>query len=121
MRMLQRLWADEAGFVISAELVLVATIVVIGMIVGLTTIRNQVVQELIDVGQAIGFVSQSYAYGGIAGNYMHNCGWTDGSGYLDRLDFCQQIGQMSGQPAGGIQIAGVPNPAFPNNPTGGEQ
>lgn len=36
MKMLHRLWNDEDGFVISAELVLVATIVVIGLILGLT-------------------------------------------------------------------------------------
>jgi hypothetical protein len=35
--------------VVSAELALVATILVIGMVVGLTSIREQVVQELADV------------------------------------------------------------------------
>ena len=63
--MFRRLWNEEAGFIVSAELVLVATILVIGMIVGLVSVRNQVVQELVDVGQAIGNLSQSYGYGGI--------------------------------------------------------
>ena len=35
LHMLKRLWNDEGGAIISAELVLVATILVIGMIVGL--------------------------------------------------------------------------------------
>ena len=44
MKMFRKLWKDEAGFIVSAELVLVATMLVIGMIVGLTVVRNQVVQ-----------------------------------------------------------------------------
>ncbi|MGO8752222.1 MAG: hypothetical protein ACLQNE_40300 [Thermoguttaceae bacterium] len=53
MKSFRRLWADEAGFIISAELVLVATIVVIGVIVGLASLRNSIVQELIDASQAV--------------------------------------------------------------------
>jgi hypothetical protein len=85
--MLRRLWADEAGFVISAELVLISTILVIGLIVGMVSLRNQVVEELVDVGQAVGNLSQSYAYGGIHKPYM---AWTDGASYRDVVDFCQQ-------------------------------
>ena len=65
MSLVRRLWADEAGFIISAELCLVATIVVIGLIVGLVTLRNQVVQELIAVGEAIGSINTSYAFCGL--------------------------------------------------------
>lgn len=112
MKLLQKLWADEAGFIISAELVLVATIVVIGLIVGLATVRNQIVQELVDVGQAIGSISQSYAYGAVNGAATHSCGWTDGSGWYDVPDFCQVQTQAPGAPAGGIDL--VSNPAnFP--------
>ena len=49
MKLLRKVWADEAGFIISAELVLVATILVIGLIVGMVSLRNQVVEELVDV------------------------------------------------------------------------
>ena len=58
----RKLWKDEQGFIISAELVLVATLLVIGMIVGLTILRNQVVQELGDLAMAIGMLSQGYWY-----------------------------------------------------------
>ena len=43
---MQNLWLDTDGFIISGELVLVGTILVIGMLVGLVTVRDQVVQEL---------------------------------------------------------------------------
>ena len=64
--MLCKLWNDEAGFIVSAELVLVATILVIGMIVGLSEVQHAVVQELNDVGDAIGELNQTYGYTGLA-------------------------------------------------------
>ena len=100
--MIRKLWNDEAGFIVSAELVLVATILVIGMIVGLVSVRNQVVQELVDVAQAIGNLSQSYGYGGI-----HKLGMamTEGSYYNDKADFCQENAcQSPGYEPGGITI-----------------
>ena len=102
--MFRRLWNEEAGFIVSAELVLVATILVIGMIVGLVSVRNQVVQELVDVGQAIGNLSQSYGYGGINKLSM---AFTDGSYYNDKADFCQENAcQSPGFEPGGITIIG---------------
>lgn len=101
MTVFQRLWGDDAGFVISAELVLVATILVIGLVVGLTSLRNQVVQELVDVGQAIGSISQSYSYSG-----AKKCGLahTDGSSYGDKTDFCQDTWQSAFSEPGGISV-----------------
>ena len=81
---LQQLWQDEAGFVVSTELILIATILVIGVIVGLTTVRDQVVQELGDVALAIASVNQSYSFSGITGHHSS----TAGSIYIDLLDDC---------------------------------
>lgn len=61
MRLLKQLWNDERGFVNSAELILIATLAVIGLIVGLATFRDAVIQELADTGAAVGQVNQSYA------------------------------------------------------------
>ena len=116
---LGRLWNDERGFIISAELVLIATILVIGMIVGLVSLRNQVVQELVDVGQAIGSVSQSFAYSGVKGASHGLFAWTDGSFYIDLRDFCQTW-QHPGQEPGGITVRMWPDWA-PMSPPGGEQ
>lgn len=119
MAFLGTLWADDAGFIISAELVLVATIVVIGMIIGLVIVRNQVVQELADVGQAIGSLSQTYAYSGLW-NSHHPVAMTDGSFYHDVKDYCQTGWcQAPGEPAAGITFS-----AFPcglSSPPGGER
>lgn len=58
---LKKIWNDERGFVNSAELVLLATITVIGLIVGLIAFRDSVTQELGDTASAVGELNQSYA------------------------------------------------------------
>lgn len=63
--MLKTLWNDEAGVILSAELVLIGTILVIGMIVGLVELQCSVVDELNDLGDAIGNLDQSYITSGI--------------------------------------------------------
>ena len=68
----------------SAELVLVATMLVIGMIVGLTSLRNQVVQELADLGAALCMISQGYEYTGTSkSDDTTTFAVTDGSGWDD--------------------------------------
>ena len=90
MKVLHRLWADEAGFVVSTELVLVATILVIGLVLGLTELRNQVVQELGDLAQAIANINQSYEY---AGTLKVEVASTAGSWFHDAPDFCEDPDQ----------------------------
>ena len=97
MKLMQRLWNDEAGFVVSAELVLIATVLVIGMLVGLVTIRDQVVQELADVADAFSEVDQSYSFSGVTGHASS----TSGTIFNDESDFCET-------PGGSDQTAGNP-------------
>ena len=75
---------DEAGFVISAELILVATIAVLSMVVGLSELSKAINQELEDVAAAFGAVSQSYKYSGLQG---HQGRW-EGSLFNDQFDEC---------------------------------
>ena len=82
--MLKRLWNEEVGAIVSAEIVLVATILVIGVIVGLKSVRDSVVTELADVAQAIGNVNQSYSYSGVSGHHAFSAG----SAFTDNADFC---------------------------------
>ncbi|QDT31536.1 hypothetical protein [Thalassoglobus polymorphus] len=89
--MLRTLLNDEAGFIVSAELVLVATILVIGMIVGLSEVQHAVVAELNDVADAIGEVNQSYYYTGFSKESQHGRGlkaYTRGSEFADTADEC---------------------------------
>lgn len=88
--MLKALWNDDAGFIISAELVLVATLLVIGLIVGLSEVQHAVVSELNDVADAIGELNQSYSFSGFnkcdLGNRIHAV--TYGSDFEDQRDDC---------------------------------
>ncbi|VAX42662.1 hypothetical protein MNBD_PLANCTO02-518 [hydrothermal vent metagenome] len=85
MRTLVSLWKDDAGFVISAELVLVLTIGVLAMVVGLNAVAKSVVMELNDVSNAIGAIDQGFAYRGLkkAGHSAVN-----GSAFIDSNDEC---------------------------------
>ena len=84
MNMLSRFWNDEAGFVVSSELVLIGTILVLGVVVGLATVRDQVVQELGDLALAISNINQSYSFSGVTGHTSS----VAGSIFDDQLDFC---------------------------------
>ncbi|MCA9056984.1 MAG: branched-chain amino acid aminotransferase [Planctomycetaceae bacterium] len=84
MNLLNTLKNDENGFVVSAELVLVGTIVVLGMIVGLTELSFNVNQELEDLGSGIGAINQTYYYTLASGKK----GEATGSTYMDFQDEC---------------------------------
>ncbi len=90
--MLKQLWNDESGFIVSSELILISTILVIGMVVGLSEVQHAVVQELGDVADAIGSVNQSYRYSGFSarksGRKRGLKSFTVGSRFNDREDDC---------------------------------
>ncbi len=79
-----KFWNDQHGFIVSAELILVATIVVLAMVVGLSEISVNINNELEDVGTAFGSMSQSYSANGLCGHG----GKTEGSRFNDCPDFC---------------------------------
>jgi hypothetical protein len=54
----------QAGFVVTAELLLISTILVLGLITGWVKLRDQTLAELSDSGNAIGAIDQSYTLDG---------------------------------------------------------
>lgn len=54
----KKLWNDEHGFIVSAELVLVTTITVLSTVVGLSTVSHAINGELYDVADAFSSVNQ---------------------------------------------------------------
>jgi len=102
--MMKQLWNDEAGFVVSTELALVATILVIGMVVGLTSVRDQVVQELADIAGMLSQLNQSYSFSAITGHHSS----TAGSYGVDLVDSCDvSCGDASGNGAVCVNVCGV--------------
>ena len=84
MNIVNALQNDENGFVVSAELVLVGTILVLGMIVGMTELSYNVNQELEDLGSGIGNINQTYYFTLASGRK----GKAVGSTNLDFRDEC---------------------------------
>ena len=58
--LLTSLMKDEAGFIVSAELVMIATLAVLAMAVGLSEVAFNINNELQDVGRAFGSMNQSF-------------------------------------------------------------
>ena len=74
----------------SVELVLVATLLVIGLIVGLSEVQHAIVSELNDVADAIGELNQCYSFSGFHKTDRSNVVYTvtDGSDFEDQRDDC---------------------------------
>lgn len=84
MKTCLRLWNEESGAILSAEIMLVASCLVIGVLAGLTSLRDSIVTELADVAQAFANVNQSYSFSGTQGHHV----FTGGGFFADYSDFC---------------------------------
>jgi hypothetical protein len=90
MNLLKALRQDEYGVILSTEIVIIGSLLVIGLITGLTCLQKSVNGELQDLAGAIGALDQSYSFSGhrksgyagqccayTAGSAFHNCERTD--------------------------------------------
>lgn len=89
MQSIQKLWQDESGLVLSAEVVTVGTLGVLGAVVGLNAASNAVDGELKEFAGAIRSLDQSYGYVG-----HQSCrAWTAGS-YYRQQDVQQSLADL---------------------------
>ena len=86
--MFNKLFNDESGVIISAELVLVLTIAVLAMVVGLSEVAVAVNTELNDISNAIGALNQSYFYTGFRADQVKPKSAISGSRWDDGHDDC---------------------------------
>lgn len=77
-------WSDERGSVLSAELVFLVSLLALGLIVGVKSLRDSAITEWADFAQAIGNLDQSYNIPDSAPGMAI----PDGSGFEDLRDFC---------------------------------
>jgi len=87
---LRGIWRDEAGLILSAELVIILTIAVLGMIVGLSNLQNALIGEFADLSLAFQNLNQSYSTPSYRGCWKiwGRTSWTAGSCFIDCFDGC---------------------------------
>jgi len=90
--LITRLLNDENGFLMSAELILIGTIVVLGLVVGLSEVSFAINNELEDVASAFSSMNQSYS---ASGSYSQK-GRRSGSGFDDERDDCDSQWDIQG-------------------------
>ena len=118
-----KLIANESGLILSAELVLILTIGVIGMVTGLACVQQAVVYELNDLGLAFSSLNQTYWTPTYRGGWKRFCGgnksFVAGSSFIDIYDGGAGVQGSSMAPvAGGFGVtseinAGVACPPIP--------
>jgi hypothetical protein len=59
-----RLWEDDRGALIATEWVFMATILVLGALVGLVAVRQALVSELTEFGNGVLALNQSFSFAG---------------------------------------------------------
>jgi hypothetical protein len=79
-----KLSRKQAGFVMTTELVLLSTVMVVGLVAGMVTMRDALTAEMEDVAEAIGHLDQTYAFNGIVNG--ENTAAIEGSVYGDATD-----------------------------------
>lgn len=92
---MKTLWNDESGVIVSAEIVLVGTILVLGVITGLVELQAAIVYELTDLSDAFGNVDQSFSTSGFRSQKTAICddkARTKGARYADVSDDCDCSG-----------------------------
>ncbi len=100
----------QAGFIVTIELLLLTTILVIGLIVGMTNVRDSVLAELSDVSESIGALNQGYqitAVSNAAGTAA-----TAGSSFTDAPDSAS-LGHPIDSQSGNSQTELTFTPAAP--------
>jgi Flp pilus assembly pilin Flp len=92
MAMIQSFYYDEAGAIVSIEIILIITIAVLALIVGWSEIAVAVNTELNDISNAVGALNQSFAFTGFHDNVIFggnkNISVYAGSSFTDRIDDC---------------------------------
>ncbi len=106
---------SQSGFIVTIELLLLATILVIGLIVGMTSVRDAVLTELADVSNSIGSLNQGFTVSAVSN--AAGTAATAGSAFADApdtnggkpIDFA--LGDAGSVLAPELQFA-PPNPAL---------
>ena len=93
---------DDRGTVITAELVVVAVVTLIGLIVAFTAMRDAAISELSDVAGAVQDNNQSYQFNAASSGTVS----VSGSSFTDQVDHCDSPEDVAGGIDNGIVFTG---------------
>ncbi len=98
LNLLNALRQDEHGVILSTEIVIIGSLLVIGLITGLTCLQKSVNGELHDLAGAIGALDQTYSFSAHRkpGNAGQCCAYTAGSAYRNCENQDQKCGDIVG-------------------------
>ncbi len=89
-RLANCLWRDEHGVILSTEIVIIGSVLVVGLITGMVSLQEAVNREMEDVAGAIGSLNQSYRFTGQETDCRKCYACTAGSFYRDQPDDCNR-------------------------------
>jgi Flp pilus assembly pilin Flp len=81
-KMMQKLWQDDAG-IVALEYLLVATIVGLGLVVGLSNLEIALDNELTELANAITALDQSYSFVSVLGSGKTTTSYKAGTNATD--------------------------------------
>jgi hypothetical protein len=98
LNLLKALRQDEHGVILSAEIVIIGSLLVIGLITGLTCLQKSVNGELQDLAGAIGALDQTYSFSAHrkSGFDGQCCAYTAGSSFVNCENKDQKCGDIVG-------------------------
>lgn len=104
IRSIVRLKDDTAGLALSSELILVATILLVGLVAGSNALRDAVVSELSDLGGAVQDLQGCYEINGLIGHSAE----VSGMSFQDSVDHCDNPDDTPGVADNCITFDGLP-------------
>lgn len=99
----------KGGFIVTAELVLIATVLVIGMLVGLVVVRDAIVAEMEDIASSIGTLDNGLSFNGVTAVGNDSLPYTYGTTWYDTDDFIAGDQQGLGS---SLDFTLAPQPGF---------
>lgn|GEM_PF-1217641 len=96
LNLLKSLRRDEYGVILSTEIVIIGTLLVVGLISGIACLQTSVNNELQDLGGAVDALDQSYSFASIrkSGVIGQCCVYTAGTSYYNDerpVDLCTEL------------------------------
>ena len=79
-RLANQLLLDETGVVITAEIIIIATVGLLSLIAGWNAVSNALAFELGDIANSVGSLDQSFRYRGLSAGAHASC---SGGGFAD--------------------------------------